>query len=72
MDNYETPMITSLQGKYSAFRTTLRDFKKSVKTFKKVPLIPFSSNLCRRPLCQTMSNTLEVSKTHTMYFKAFI
>ena len=55
----------SLCKDHTPFKTTLCFLKltESVKTFKIVPDIAFCFNLNIRLFCQTLSNTLDTSKT---------
>ena len=68
MEPWGTPASILAQGEACPFKTTLCFLKlrKLVIIFKILSDIPFSFNLNIRPLCQTLSNALDISKNTTL------
>ena len=64
MEPWDTPASILIQGEACPFKTTLCFLKqrKSVMIFKILSDIRFCFNLDIRPLCQTLSNALDISK----------
>ena len=48
--------------KKSSLKNPFLSFRKSIKIFNKLPVTPICFNLKIRPLCQTLSKALEISR----------
>ena len=64
MEPWGTPASILTQREAYPFKTTrcFLKLRKSVTIFKLLSDIPFYFNLNIRPLCQTLSNALDISK----------
>ena len=58
-----SPALTSSQEKFCPFKTTrcLRHYRKSRKSFKRIPDIPFEDNFRSNPSYHTLSKAFDVS-----------